>query len=496
MVTLIDWMSAADWHHGNEASNGPDFSIESLMSVTKILFVDDDPGVLRSLETVLVRSGFEVSAVASVPEALELISSKHFDVLLSDLNIGQPGDGFTVVSAMRRVQPHACTFILTGYPDIESAIQAIRSQVDDYFSKPLRVEELLSAITAVRNGKRVADKPAPLRTVADLIRDSQQVICERWLGLVLKDCELAALPLTREQRTDHVPDLLGDLISRLELQSDELGSRAVDAARKHGNMRFQQGYTIPQILFETRVLQQVLSTVIQENLLGIELSTLVHDIQEIGQSLQAEVEISIRAYQAQIPTSLQTSFSILYQSPYLGVAIADQNHIIDANDALLKMIGYSRDQLMAGEIDWFAMTPEKFRPLDMIAVEQLREFGTCVPFEKEFNLPNGQSLPFLIGAVRLSLSPFQWSAYMINLTQQRRTQAAEQKVREWESRNRLINDLAHEINNPLAAMMFTVHLLNTHPDLSDDARALVVDGNSMLERINVAVKRVLLEFQH
>src|ERR1035441_3455041 len=125
MVTLIDWMSAADWHHGNEASNGPDFSIESLMSVTKILFVDDDPGVLRSLETVLVRSGFEVSAVASVPEALELISSKHFDVLLSDLNIGQPGDGFTVVSAMRRVQPHACTFILTGYPDIESAIQAL-----------------------------------------------------------------------------------------------------------------------------------------------------------------------------------------------------------------------------------------------------------------------------------------------------------------------------------------------------------------------------------
>ena len=44
-----------------------------------------------------------------------------FDVLLSDLNIGQPGDGFTVVSAMRRVQPKAATFILTGYPDFDTA---------------------------------------------------------------------------------------------------------------------------------------------------------------------------------------------------------------------------------------------------------------------------------------------------------------------------------------------------------------------------------------
>src|ERR1700738_1458826 len=108
------------------------------MSATKILCVDDDLAVLRSLESVLLSKGFKVSAVASVREALELISKEKFNVLLTDLNIGQPGDGFTVVSAMRRVQPEACTFILTGYPDIESAIEALRSQVDDYFSMPLK----------------------------------------------------------------------------------------------------------------------------------------------------------------------------------------------------------------------------------------------------------------------------------------------------------------------------------------------------------------------
>jgi ActR/RegA family two-component response regulator len=465
------------------------------MSATKILFVDDDQGVLRSLEAVLKFSGFEVSAVSSVPEALELISKQQFDVLLSDLNIGQPGDGFTVVSAMRRVQPHACTFILTGYPDIESAIQAIRSQVDDYFAKPLKVAELLSAISATQSGKQKPKKSATPRRVSALVRESIPAICERWVEKVLKDPELAALPLSRREKVDHIPDLIVDMVKQIEEQSEELSESRTDTARKHGRIRFQQGYTIPQILFETRVLQRVLSSLIQENLLTIELSTLVHDTQEIGQILQAEVEVSIRAYQLQIPRSLQTSFSVLYQSPYLGVAIADEHNIIDANDALLRMICCTRDQLVAGEIDWLEMTPEKFRTLDMNALQQLREFGTCAPFEKEFNLPDGRTLPFLIGAVRLSLEPFQWSAYLVNLTEQRAVQTAEQRAREWESRHRLINHLAHEINNPLAALIFTFHLLRSHPDFSADTQNLLIDATEMLDRIATAVRKVLIESQ-
>jgi nitrogen-specific signal transduction histidine kinase len=139
------------------------------------------------------------------------------------------------------------------------------------------------------------------------------------------------------------------------------------------------------------------------------------------------------------------------------------------------------------------MTPEKFRSLDANAIEQLREFGACVPFEKEFILPDGSSFPFLIGAVRLSTDPFEWSVYMVDLTKQRRLQAAEQQVREWESRYLLINRLAHEINNPMAALMFTIHLLGTHADLSTDARKLVQDAVEMLDRIAASVRRVLME---
>jgi PAS domain S-box-containing protein len=463
------------------------------MPATRILCVDDDLAVLSSLESVLLYSRFEVSAVSSLAEALVLISKQPFDVLLTDLNIGQPGDGFTLVSAMRRVQPDACTFILTGYPDVESAINAIRSQVDDYFTKPLDVTELLNAIESVRSGKRPPSKILHPVKISELVRQRREEISSQWLKQILTDPEIAAIPLTDDDRVDHVPELLDELIGRIEEQRDSLSAKAVEAARKHGRTRFQQGYTIPQMLFEMRVLQQVLSATIQKDLLSLDLSTLVPDIFKTGESLESALEIAIRSYQIQIPQSLQTSFSHLYKSPYLGVAIANETRIIDANDALLRMIGYTREQLSAGEINWFKMTPEKHRAADATAMEQLREFGVCVPFEKEFTLPDGSSFPFLIGAVRLSVDPFEWSVYMVDLTKQRRFQAAEQQVREWGSRHLLINRLAHEINNPLAALTFTIHLLSTHADLSTDAHQLVRDSIEMLDRLSASVSRVLVE---
>ena len=465
------------------------------MSEIKLLFVDDDDALRMALGAVLTHHGFALTAVGSVREALELISTRKFDVLLSDLNIGEPGDGFTVVSAMRRVQPDACTFILTGYPDLETAIQAIRNQVDDYFAKPLHVERLVGAISNLRNGRRPANKALPTRKVSQILRELSSLICERWLNQVMADPELAALPLTRAERSDHVPEMVEELIRRLEGPQEELSDVATEAARKHGKMRYQQGYTIPQILFEARTLQHVLTAIIHENLFGLDLSTLVGDILEIGETLQADAEISIRIYQSQIPRSLQTSFSLLYQSPYLGVAIADENRIIDGNEAFLRMIGQTRADLVEGKLYWRALTPERFRALDASAMEQLREFGTCVPYEKEYILPDGSSAPFLIGAVRLGVEPLQWSAYVVELTEQRRLQAAEEKVRAWAARYQLINHLAHELNNPLAAMTFTLHLLITHPHLSVDMQRLVNDASGMLERVSTTVRRVLAEVQ-
>src|SRR5260370_13810981 len=129
------------------------------MERSKLLFVDDDESIRQTLPMILTANGFDVTTVATVAEAISEINRQRFDILLSDLNIGQPGDGFTVVSAMRRIQPHARTYILTGYPDFVSALEAIRRQVDDYLTKPADIPSLLQTLRAKQHGTRILHSP-------------------------------------------------------------------------------------------------------------------------------------------------------------------------------------------------------------------------------------------------------------------------------------------------------------------------------------------------
>ena len=72
------------------------------MPPTRILLVDDDEVINTMLGEVLQEQGFDVTTAGNVPEALKLISSEAYDVLLSDLHMPGTGDGLTVVSAMRQ----------------------------------------------------------------------------------------------------------------------------------------------------------------------------------------------------------------------------------------------------------------------------------------------------------------------------------------------------------------------------------------------------------
>src|SRR5580658_6468541 len=166
------------------------------MPQIRLLFVDDEPAIRITLPAILKQKGFDVMTAASVPEALNLMNAEKFEVLISDLNIGEPGDGFTVVSAMRRVQPEAATFILTGYPDFESALLAIRNQVDDYFTKPADINALVDRMMKRLSGVKLTGRPPQLRRVSDILRENTQSICDQWLQWVNATPELAAIPLS------------------------------------------------------------------------------------------------------------------------------------------------------------------------------------------------------------------------------------------------------------------------------------------------------------
>lgn len=187
---------------------------------------------------------------------------------------------------------------------------------------------------------------------------------------------------------------------------------------------------------------------------------------------------------------MQESFARLFQSSNLGIVIADPERIIDANDAFLRMVGYTRDEFKESGIDWRKLTPEEFVKFDKKAQEQLRRLGVSVPFEKAFVLRDGTRVDFVIGAVRLSEEPFVWAAYAIDLTETRRLREAEHELR---ARTKIINRLAHELNNPLAALTFLLHLVQTQDGLPASVHKLLQDAYEQLTRVSETVRKVLEE---
>lgn len=274
-----------------------------MCAVTKkrILFVDDEPSIRVTLAAILRKEGFDVTVSDSVPAALQTIQSNEFDILLSDLNIGQPGDGFTVVSAMRRIQPSARTFILTGYPDFESALIAIRNQVDDYFTKPTDVKKLVQAF----NEARAAASPhraLPPRRISSIIREYHERIIEQWLIRCEANPELSAIPLTRNERIDHFPDVLQEIVERIEEHPEKTSKGVLEAATSHGVMRHAQGYTVPMLLVECSILERTLAELLQDHLLSIDISTLIPDMHQMSEAINCTGETAVRAFLDSIST--------------------------------------------------------------------------------------------------------------------------------------------------------------------------------------------------
>jgi len=112
----------------------------------RLLFVDDEEGIRTTLPAILERRGYQVRVAASVPEALSEMRSHKFDVLVSDFNIGEDGNGFTVIRAMRKTHPNCVAILLTGYPAFETAVQAIEDEVDGYLVKPADIDSLVGTI--------------------------------------------------------------------------------------------------------------------------------------------------------------------------------------------------------------------------------------------------------------------------------------------------------------------------------------------------------------
>ena len=112
---------------------------------SRILVVDDDTNIRRSLETILSDEGYRVDLAANGKEAIKKTESTAYNAALIDLRLPDM-EGLELLTRMKDTVPKTRKIIVTGYPSLQNAIEAVNKKADAYIAKPIDVEKLLRTI--------------------------------------------------------------------------------------------------------------------------------------------------------------------------------------------------------------------------------------------------------------------------------------------------------------------------------------------------------------
>jgi PAS domain S-box-containing protein len=175
----------------------------------------------------------------------------------------------------------------------------------------------------------------------------------------------------------------------------------------------------------------------------------------------------------------------LVESNIIGIVIGDyQGRILEANEAFLDIVGYTRQDLVPGRLQWTELTPAEWRDADEQAMAELKAAGTCKSYEKELFRNDGSRVPVLLGATALGDRQDEAVAFVLDLTERkhaegalRDTQTNLAHVMRITTLGELTASIAHEVNQPLTGVVTygdaCLRLLGGEVPRIDQARSAV-----------------------
>lgn len=146
------------------------------MQTKSILVVDDEDTIRRSLAVELRDVGYEVTTAASGEKAVLALRQGYFDLVISDM-VMEGLDGIQVLKEAKHIDPEIAVILLTGFGDMNTAIDALRLQADDYLLKPCEIDELLFRVSGalekadLRKKIKMYEDILPVCAVCKKIRD-------------------------------------------------------------------------------------------------------------------------------------------------------------------------------------------------------------------------------------------------------------------------------------------------------------------------------------
>jgi PAS domain S-box-containing protein len=208
----------------------------------------------------------------------------------------------------------------------------------------------------------------------------------------------------------------------------------------------------------------VLSVLVSAAAISLENSRLYRDLQEREAKIRRLVDANI-----------------------VGVLISNlEGPILEANDAFLQMVRYTRDDLTSGRLRWTELTPPEWQALTERAVAQLRSTGTCEIYEKEYSRSDGSRVPVLVAATVIGDARSESLAFVLDLTERKRAEEERERLRQAQAdlayMSRVITvgelaaSLAHEIKQPIAAAVMNAKtcarwLQRDTPDIAEACEA-------------------------
>src|SRR5262249_4030507 len=151
----------------------------------------------------------------------------------------------------------------------------------------------------------------------------------------------------------------------------------------------------------------------------------------------------------------------LVDANIIGITLWDrQSRTLEANDAFLALVGYSREELASGQMPWPELTPAEWRGVDEQRFAELRATGRSAPVEKEYERKDGRRVPVLVGSATFEGQQDAGVSFVLDLTERKRaeeavrqTQAELAHVARLTTLGELTASIAHEINQPLGAVV-------------------------------------------
>ena len=134
--------------------------------MSRILIVDDEPRILLLMKGLLKTNGYEVETAKDGAAALEIVRAGGADIVVTDLRM-RPMDGMALFREVHAASPDVPVILLTAYASVETAIDAMKSGIFDYLTKPFKVEDMLACLKRaeekIRRSAAVATDSGPLR---------------------------------------------------------------------------------------------------------------------------------------------------------------------------------------------------------------------------------------------------------------------------------------------------------------------------------------------